>query len=115
MPDNSAENGDHRVISFRRDRSKPAATRRPLQQSSPVGDLHEFERTDEPDDYRHRMLTNLAAAAFTVLLMVAGLWLADALSTMRKNQDCVLSGRRGCTPVDAPVQTRGDVSSPQSR
>jgi hypothetical protein len=115
MPDSPAENGDHRVISFRRDRGKPAPARQRLQQSPPVDDLQQFERTEEPDDYRHRMLTNVAAAAVTLLLMFAGLWLADALSAMRKNQDCVLSGRRGCTPVDAPVQPRGDVSSPQQR
>jgi hypothetical protein len=107
MSDNPAGNGDHRVISFRPYRGKPPPRR--------LDDLRQFEQTNEPDDYRHRMLTNLAAAAVTLLLMAAGLWLADALSAMRKNQDCVLSGRRGCTPVDAPVQPRGDVSSPQLR
>jgi hypothetical protein len=115
MPDTPAENDDHRVISFRRERGKPFPQQQGLRQSPPVEDLQQFERTDEPDDYRHRMLTNVAAAAFTLLLMFAGLWLADALSAMRKNQDCVLSGRRGCTPVDAPVQPRGDVSSQQQR
>ena len=30
----------------------------------------------EPDDYRHRMLANLAAFAFTVALTAIGIWLA---------------------------------------
>ncbi len=106
MPDNPAPDSDHRVVSFRRNRGGPA-TRPQLQQSPPVGDLRKFERPPEPDDYRHRMMANLAAMGFTLLLMLAGLWLADALSAMRKNQDCVLSGRRGCTPVEVPVQPRG--------
>ena len=114
MPDRPSES-DHRVIAFPRQSARNAAGEQRLQESSPVGDLRKFEQTREGDDYRHRMMTNIAAAAVTLLLMAAGLWLADALSSMRKNQDCVLSGRRGCTPVDAPVQPRGDISSPQQR
>jgi hypothetical protein len=37
---------------------------------------------------------------FVLALMGAGLWLADTMARMRKNQDCVLSGRSGCTHVD---------------
>jgi len=113
MPEKPVENGDHRVISFRRHRGKPPAGRARLQESSPVGDLRKFEHGDEADDYRHRMLTNAAAAALTLLLIVAGVWLADALALMRKNQDCVLTGRRGCTPVEVPVQPRGEINSQQ--
>jgi len=114
MADSPSPESDHRVVAFRRDPGgKPAG--RQLRESSPVGDLREFEQTPDIDDYRHRMIINVAAAAFTLMLIFAGLWLADALSVMRKNQDCVLTGRRGCTPVDAPVQPRGDVSSRQQR
>jgi hypothetical protein len=28
------------------------------------------------------------------------------MAAIKKNQDCVLSGRRGCTPVDAPPPAR---------
>jgi len=61
---------------------------------------------DEPDDYRHRMITNALAFAVCVFLVVIGVWIADTMAQMRKNQDCVLSGRRGCTPVDVPVRSR---------
>ena len=63
-------------------------------------DLTKFEQGNESDDYRHRMTTNVIAFVFVIALIGAGLWLADTMASMRKNQDCVLSGRRGCTPVD---------------
>ena len=52
------------------------------------------------------MIANVAAFGFVVLLVLAGVWIANSLAAMRKNQDCVLSGKRGCTPVEAPVNTR---------
>jgi hypothetical protein len=61
--------------------------------------MAEFERGKDPDDYRHRMIVNLAAFIFVIGLISAGLWLADTMAAMRKNQDCVLSGRRDCTPI----------------
>jgi hypothetical protein len=48
------------------------------------------------------MIVNTAAFLFVLALIGAGFWLADTMATMRKNQDCVLSGRRGCTPVEVP-------------
>ena len=68
--------------------------------ASPVEDLAKYERSEGPDDYRHRMLINAAALVFVVVLMGVGLWIADTMAEMRKNQDCVLSGREDCTPVE---------------
>ena len=69
--------------------------------SPPVPDLKKFEsEPDEPDDYRHRMLMNALALGFTVLLVAGGIWIADVMAHMRKDQDCVLMGRPGCTPVE---------------
>jgi hypothetical protein len=66
----------------------------------PVDNLARYEGGDADDDYRHRMLVNLAALIFTIMLAVAGGWLAIKIAEMRKNQDCVLSGRRNCSPID---------------
>lgn len=66
----------------------------------PEENLAKYEGGDEPDDYRHRMVVNVIAFVFVIALIGGGLWLADTLAKMRKNQDCVLSGRRGCTPVE---------------
>ena len=72
-----------------------------------VPDLEKFERApEEPDDFRHRMTMNLLGLAVTVALVVTGIWIADVMAHMRKDQDCVLIGRPGCTPVDVPVRPR---------
>lgn len=98
MPDrnssSSTENGP-RVVSFRRNN---AGTRPPP--VAPVEDLAKYEGGESSDDYRHRMLVNVTVFVFVVGLIGAGIWLADTMAAMRKNQDCVLSGRRGCTPVE---------------
>jgi hypothetical protein len=39
-------------------------------------------------------------------LVIVGIWIADVMAQMRKNQDCVLMGRPGCTPVNAPPLQR---------
>ena len=46
------------------------------------------------------MLVNVAAIVFTIMLASAGAWLAIKIADMRKGQDCYLSGRRNCTPID---------------
>ena len=88
-------NDESRVVSFRRGRASRPATPPPL-----VNDLAKYEHSADGDDYRHRMIVNVAAFFFVIALIGAGLWLADTMARMRKNQDCVLSGRRGCTPVE---------------
>ena len=93
----SSSDDERRVVSLRRG---PAGTRTPLSAPPPVDDLSKFERGEDADDYRHRMIVNLIAFVFVVALIGAGLWLADTMAKMRRNQDCVLSGRRGCTPVE---------------
>src|SRR6185312_12014728 len=83
-----------RVLPFRR----PGAI--PNQHVPPAPpDLAKFERlADEPDDYRHRMTMNVFAFAATVGLMLVAIWLTDVISHMRRDQDCVLTGRSGCAP-----------------
>ena len=72
-----------------------------------VPDLQKFEHaTNEPDDFRHRMIMNGLGLVVTAVLIVAGIWIADVMAHMRKDQDCVLIGRSGCTHVDVPVQPR---------
>jgi len=71
-----------------------------------VEDLNKYTRDETPDNYRHRMAVNAVAFTFVVVLGLVGYWLADTMATMRKNQDCVLTGRRGCTPVEVPTGGR---------
>jgi hypothetical protein len=67
-------------------------------------DLARYERDrDEPDNFRQRMLANLAAFAFTVALTAVGLWLAISIADLRRTQDCVLMGRHDCVRISIPL------------
>src|SRR4051794_25815468 len=96
---------ERRVLKFRpRTMAKP-----PGQNGEPgdprleANDLSRYERTpEEPDDFRHRMLANMAAFAFTVALTAIGIWLAMSIADLRKTQDCVLMGRRDCARIASP-------------
>ncbi|MCW5689606.1 MAG: hypothetical protein KIT76_13750 [Pseudolabrys sp.] len=95
------------VIRLRRPSgSKPSGHGNTATEGPAADDLAKYSRDETPDDYRQRMIVNAAALAFVALLGAAGLWLADTMASMRKNQDCVLTGRRGCSPVDVPVRSR---------
>jgi hypothetical protein len=66
-------------------------------------DLSRYERPrEQPDDFRHRMLANIAAFAFTVALTAVGIWLAMSIADLRRTQDCVLMGRRDCVRISTP-------------
>jgi len=97
MPDGNSSPSDNgpRVVSFRRGSAKARPPTPPA-----IDDLAKYERTEGADDYRHRMIVNVTAFVFVIGLIGAGIWLADTMAAMRKNQDCVLSGRRGCSPVE---------------
>jgi hypothetical protein len=96
---------EHRVLKFRpRTLARPPgeSVQAPNTRREP-NDLSRYERDrDEPDDFRHRMLANLAALAFTIALTAIGIWLAMSIADMRKTQDCVLMGRRDCAHISTP-------------
>src|SRR5262249_48561586 len=92
----NASDDDHQVVPFR-----------PRGADAPVEDFAKYEGGGEQDDnYRHRMVVHLAALGVTVALAVAGVWLAIQIADMRKNQDCLLSGRRNCAPIDIKALER---------
>ena len=102
---------EHRVLEFRpRALAHPPGQRGNLswqvQQKDTLqepNDLSRYERDrDEPDDFRHRMLANIAAFAFTVALTAIGIWLAMSIADLRRTQDCVLMGRRDCVRISPP-------------
>ena len=108
----NASGDDHQVVPFRPRRGGAGAgsghwrSRPPQSRPSPVEGLAKYEGGELDDDYRHRMKVNLAALAFTVVLALAGVWLVIQLAEMRKNQDCVLSGRRNCAPIEVTTPQR---------
>lgn len=105
---------EHRVLQFRPRNAAPVpahpvwrgnALVQPLHKDSPQDtlDLSRYEQPrEEPDDFRHRMLANIAAFAFTVALTAIGVWLAISIADLRRTQDCVLMGRRDCVRISTP-------------
>lgn len=75
---------------------------RPSPSVGPVPGLADFENGRGGDDYRHRMLVNVAVFAVAALLVLGGIWLAIQIADLRKAQDCVLSGRRNCATIVVP-------------
>ena len=94
---------EHRVLRFRPRTSAHPPGRSPQPDTRKEADgLSRYERArQEPDDFRHRMLANLAAFAFTVALTAIGIWLAVSIAELRKTQDCVLMGRRDCAQISS--------------
>lgn len=104
MPHNRSSATDDRVVDFRTRRAfQPAGGR---SESQPADDIDRYARDAAPDDFRHRMVVNAIAFLFVAALVLAGFWLADTIATLRKTQDCVLTGNRGCAPVEATSPTR---------
>ena len=99
---------EHRVLKFRpRTLAHPPGRRGDQDHEADTrhepNDLSRYERDrSEPDDFRHRMLANIAAFAFTVALTAIGIWLAMSIADLRKTQDCVLMGRRDCARISTP-------------
>jgi hypothetical protein len=90
---------DDRVVPFPRTRKKASAPR-------PEGLAKYAAPQESAEEYRQRMWVNAAVFVIVAGLIGAALWLADTMADMRRNQDCVLSGRPGCTHVDAGPSKR---------
>jgi len=67
---------------------------------------YEQDREDEPVNYARRMLMNVIAIAVVTILIGVGVWLADTIAQMERDQDCVLQGRHNCAPIEVPVARR---------
>jgi hypothetical protein len=107
--------GEHRVLQFRpRPPSPPPAQweeprRQAVQNAKHKNaapepyDLSRYEQDrEDPDDFRQRMLANIAGFAFTVALTAIGIWLVVSIADLRRTQDCVLMGRRDCAQITSP-------------
>lgn len=72
-------------------------------QGDEFDDLAQYEQDQEEDDsvnYPRRMLMNGIAVAVVTVLIGVGVWLADTIAHMERDQDCVLQGRQSCGPID---------------
>lgn len=91
---------DRVVMLFPRQRrtAGPPVGRRPL-----IKRMADYEMETD-DDFRQRMTNNMLAFLVCAVLVVAGVWLVTGIVELRKVQDCALSGRSGCRPLDVPIR-----------
>ncbi len=90
----SSPDSEHQILQFRRGKAAPRL------HPPKVDEFAKYTRGREPDDYRHRMIVNAAAFVFVLGLIGAALWLAESMAELRRNQDCALSGRVNCIPIE---------------
>ena len=69
-----------------------------------LDDLAEYEQDqDEIVDYRQRTVMNVIALAVIAFLVSTGVWFADTIAAMERDQDCVMQGRVNCAPIELPA------------
>lgn len=79
------------------------------EESEPFDDLAQYEHDREEDEtvnYPQRMLMNVIAVVVLTILIGAGVWLADTIGAMERNQDCILQGRQNCAQIEIPAPVR---------
>ena len=81
---------DEKVIAFRPRNAEPE---RPL------------PMPPDPEEDRRRVRSNLAALIFAGLLVVVGLYLVRVLAEKSRLEDCLMSGRTNCAPIQAPPRS----------
>lgn len=54
--------------------------------------------SESPEDQRRRR-TTIAGAAFVLVTLALGLWLAEMIAERQKLEKCLNSGRRDCAPI----------------
>jgi hypothetical protein len=61
--------------------------------------MSQDQRDDGQNDSRRPALIGLAV---TIVLVLAGYFLFTALRNNANLEDCLMSGRRNCAPIEAP-------------
>jgi hypothetical protein len=71
----------------------------------PADDFAEYEQDQDEEivDYRQRALMNVIALVVVAFLVSAGVWLADTIADMERDQDCMMQGRANCAPIELPI------------
>jgi hypothetical protein len=52
------------------------------------------------------MMMNLLAFLVLALVVSCGIWLTNTMAQLRRDQDCVLTGRTNCAQIQVPASPR---------
>ena len=66
--------------------------------------MSESKDQNQEDEEGDRRLANIVLVVGFVVLVGIGIWLANAMVTAKKADDCLASGRRNCFPVNVPAR-----------
>ena len=58
----------------------------------------------DPEEERRRSRANVAALIFAGILIAIGWLLVQKLGASGRMQDCLMSGRTNCAPINAPAE-----------
>ena len=61
-------------------------------------------RDPQDEDESERRTANIVLAVGFIVLVGGGVWLANAMIDAKKADDCLSSGRRNCSPIEAPAR-----------
>ncbi|HTJ65818.1 MAG TPA: hypothetical protein VL899_18600 [Alphaproteobacteria bacterium] len=80
---------DDKVIAFKekRDQARRAAMPKP-----------------DPEEDRRRARINVTALILAAILVLVGWFLVRQLGQSARMQDCIMSGRSNCAPIEAPAR-----------
>jgi hypothetical protein len=62
------------------------------------------EPPEDHEDGPRRRIAALFGLALIALLVVAAIYLVQALRRESQLEDCLMSGRRNCAPIEAPAR-----------
>lgn len=46
---------------------------------------------------------NLIALTILILLVGLGVWIANTIGDLQREQDCLMQGRSNCVPIEIPI------------
>jgi len=73
----------------------------------PIRSLRRYRLSDEARKAEaDRQTKGLAALAFSLFLVLIGLYLVQRLAAQSRIEDCLMSGRTNCMPVDPTTLSR---------
>jgi hypothetical protein len=58
---------------------------------------------NDPDKNKARMAANFGGLVVLAVLLAAGFLLAEKLASVSNVQDCMMSGRTNCAPLELPA------------
>jgi hypothetical protein len=75
----------------------------PLPKPRRLGSVRRMSDNRNDDDGGGSRRGALIGLLITALIVVAGYWLMTALRDQGKMEDCLMSGRSNCAPLDIPT------------